>query len=473
MAGSITNMPSTDAASIDAYLEKHMERQPGTKIQYGHPSPRFWSKRSPALPELIAPLTPGRQLTLYLHIPFCPPTDPPACGFCLFAREDFTGYKFVIDYVEDLLRELDRYHEVLGRRKLRAVYFGGGTPNILKAPEIRRIFQKLHECFEIPKAAEVTLEGTPGLFTMERLEAYAEVGINRLSIGAQMLKPHLIKYSGRKQRPEQVKRAVEFCTEHHMSCNVDLITGWFEQKPQDLVDDIDCLVDWGATDMVNHPLTLQGGSAFAAHQDKLPPVSVTCKSFLIARERLLERGYRADSYTDYRRSDLPVVEYLELYRDVLNNDRIGVGYGANSFMAGTLEKPGHTYKNVLGNVPYHQAVEAGACVDGIFNFTPEDLRLLYVLKGLEGAPYLRASAYKEKFGSDLHEDFAPWWEALENRHWLVWGNGGEMPKLTGEAVFYMSTIQRSLSEPRNAGLRQTARQQGDPLPMIPAKSVVA
>jgi oxygen-independent coproporphyrinogen III oxidase len=473
MATLTTPAHYADAESIAAYLEKYMERQPGTKIQYGHPSPRFWEHREAQFPELLSALTPGRALTLYLHIPFCPPTDPPACGFCLFAREDFTAYGLVVKYVDYLLRELDQYHERLGRRKLRAIYFGGGTPNILKPQEARRIFQKIHECFEVPASAEVTLEGTPALFTMDRLEAYAEVGVNRLSIGAQMLKPHLIKYSGRKQRPEQIKRAVEFCTEHKMSCNVDLITGWFEQTPQDLVDDIDCLADWGVTDMVNHPLTLQGGSAFAEHQDKLPPVDVTCRSFLVARERLLERGYRADSYTDYRRSDLPVVQYLELYRDILNNDRIGVGYGANTLMAGTLDKPGHTYKNAAGFVEYYEGVDKGTCVDGIFKFNAEDLRLLYVLKGLEGAPYLRASAYKETFGSDLHDDFAPWWEALQKRNWLVWGNAGESPKLVGEGVFYMSTIQRSISEPRNAVLRGGEARLGVPLPIAPAQTAVA
>jgi len=445
--------PPADVASVEAYLDANMERQPGTKIQYGHPSPRFWQRRDPDLAELLAPLTPGRALTLYLHIPFCPPTEPSACGFCLFAREDFAAYKLVVDYVDDLLREIDTYHAALGRRRLRAVYFGGGTPNILRPPETRRIFQKLHECFDIPPTAEITFEGTPGLFTMERLEVYAELGVNRLSVGAQTLQPHLIRYSGRKQRPEQIQRTVEFALDHGMACNVDLITGWFEQTPQDLVDDIDQLADWGVTDIVNHPLTLQGGSAFAEHQDKLPPVADTCRAFLIARERLLERGFRADSYTDYRRRELPVVQYLELYRDVLDNDRLGVGYGANSLLAGTLERPGHTFKNVLGLAPYRQRVAAGAAVDGLFAFDAEDLRLLYVLKGLEGAPYLRAAAYRERFGGDLRADFAPWWEALARRRWLIWCDGGESPRLVGEGVFYMSTVQRAISEPRNAVLR--------------------
>jgi len=442
-----------NANDVREYLDHNLPREPGTKIEYGHPSPRFWEERQKDFPELLEPLNEDRQLTLYLHIPFCPPTTPTACGFCLFAREDITSYKIVEAYLQDMHQELERYAELLGRRRLRAVYIGGGTPNILKVPEIRRLFSKLHEYFEIPSSAEITFEGTPNLFTRDRLEALAEVGTNRISIGMQVMKPHLIRHSGRKwQRPEQIKHAAEFCSNHGIRCNVDLITGWFEQTPQDVLDDIDLLTEWGVTEIVNHLITLQGNSAFAARRDELPDVEVTCKSFLTARDRMLELGYRADSYTDYCRSELPVVQYLELYRDILKNDRVGVGYGANSLLAGTLTKPGLTYMNVVGISPYHQRVAAGkSCIGTMFQYTREDIQLLYVLKGLEGYPYLKAADYKETFGSDLNQDFEPWWEELERRHWLVWE--GDDPKLVGEGIFYTSSVQRCLSEPRNKVMR--------------------
>jgi len=438
---------------VASFLDRNMPREPGTKIQYGHPSPRFWEAAESTIAELLEPASPARPLNLYLHIPFCPPTRPEACGFCLFAREDFQSYRLVDSYLEDLTTELDRVAEHLGRRKLHTIYFGGGTPNLLKAAAIRKIFAKLNELFEIPAECETTFEGTPALFTLDRLEALAECGVTRISAGAQMLKPHLIEHSGRKQRPEQVRRAVEFCTENGLRCSVDLITGWFEQTPQDVVDDIHQLADWGVTEIVNHPLTLAGDSEFARKRHLLPPVDVTCRSFLQAREVLLDLGFRADSYTDYCRSDMPVVAFLEMYRNVLEHDRLGVGYGANSLFAGTLERPGHTFKNAVGLGPYKTRVAAGESgLDAIFQFSAEDLRLLYVLKGLEGTPHLRASAYAEVFGGDLREDFASWWQALEERNWLVWV--GDRPKLVNEGVFYTSSVQRCIAEPRNRVLRQ-------------------
>ncbi|MBM4344063.1 MAG: radical SAM protein [Deltaproteobacteria bacterium] len=446
------------AAEVAAYLDKHLSREPGTKIQYGHPSPRFWAVREAPQAALLAPMDSDKPLNLYLHIPFCPPTDPEACGFCLFAREDYHTYKAVDAYVADLLLEVCRVAQQVGRRSLRTLYFGGGTPNLLSEASIRQIFACLRHLFEFAPGCEISFEGTPGLFTPGRLEALHEVGVNRISVGAQVLKQHLIKYSGRTQRNEHIQRTVEFCRARGIHCSVDLITGWFEQTPADVVDDVRLLHAWGVDGIVNHPLTLGGDSVFAREKHNLPPVEVSRDAFLAGRATLLELGYRSDSYTDYCRADQRPVQFLEMYRDALHNDRLGVGYGANSLFAGTLDQPGHAYRNVSGREPYHARLEAGrSAVESIFDFNRVDLQLIYVLKGLEGCPWLDADAYARTFGSDLAVDFAPWWQVLADRGWLAWNDGH--PRLQGDGIFYTSEVQRCLSEPRNAGLRRAARLQ--------------
>ena len=163
-----------DRQQIEQYLDRSLSRTPGTKIQYGHPSPRYWSKSDLDLPELLAPSRPERQFALYLHIPFCVPTEPGACGFCLFAREDFESYPLVRRYVDSLIREIARVASITGRRKLDCVYYGGGTPNLLRGPEIKRLFEAVATYFEVTDDTEITFEGYPPLFTQERLEALAE-----------------------------------------------------------------------------------------------------------------------------------------------------------------------------------------------------------------------------------------------------------------------------------------------------------
>lgn len=442
-------------AAVRAYLDRAERREPGTKIQYGHPSPRFWNRGPVSLDELFAAVDPERELMLYLHVPFCPPTTPSACGFCLFAREDFEAYPLVVRYVDHLLQELAAVAERLGRRRLSAVYVGGGTPNLLKPREIRRLFDALRASFRLAADTEVTFEGTPALFTIDRLEALADVGVNRISVGVQVLSPRLLRHSGRHQTAAQVERTIRFCRDHGLRCSADLITGWFEQQPSDVVDDVDRLADWGVTGIVNHPLTMAGDSTFARDSARLPPVETTRRSYAAAHQRLTRLGFRADSYTDYRRAELGPVRYLELYRDVERVDRVGLGYGANSLLAGRAGAPGYTSRNVASLGAYAQRVRAGAsAIEDHFAFAPIDLALLHVLKGLEGTPRLSAEAYRRRFGGDLRADWEPWWTELERRGWAVWGPDG--PRLVGAGPFFTSAIQRALAEPRNAMLRAAA-----------------
>ncbi|MCO4771742.1 MAG: coproporphyrinogen III oxidase family protein [Deltaproteobacteria bacterium] len=457
-----------DQQQIEKYLDGSLSRTPGTKIQYGHPSPRYWEKSDLDLPDLLAPMRPERQLSLYLHIPFCVPTEPGACGFCLFAREDFESYPLVRRYVDSLVREIERVASLTGRRKVDCVYYGGGTPNLLRGPEIKRIFEAVATSFIVTDDTEITFEGYPPLFTQERLEALAEVGCNRISLGIQTLQPDLLPESGRTQDLAQIESTLRFAADHGMRANVDLITGWFGQTPESIIKDVDTLLDWGATGLVNHPLMIVGDSDFARRAEQLPDVPAQARTFDAARIRLLERGFRMDSYTDYTAPDQRCVRYLELYRDILNTDRIGVGYGANSLIAGTEFAPGSTWANLRSIGAWQAGVDEGRTViDDRYAFSADDLKVLYLLKGLEGFPWLDAADYSRRFGGDLKRDYAPFWEAFEARGWLRWE--GDSPRLRGDGIFYTATVQRVLAEPRVQQLR-TSRGMGarsrNPLPVV-------
>jgi oxygen-independent coproporphyrinogen-3 oxidase len=452
-----------DLAAVRHYIGEHKEAQPGTKIQYGHPSPRFWKPVALTAARVRELRQPERQLFLYLHIPFCPKTDPPACGFCLFAREDFTGYPAVVKYLDYLERELALHAPLFAGETIDCVYFGGGTPNVLRPRDYERIMTAVRQNLQLKPGAEVTLEGVPQLFDGERIAAMAEAGITRASVGAQQLKEELLQYSGRQQTAEQVLYAIEESHRHGLSVNVDLICGWFDQTEQDLEDDLQQLIPLAPESIVIHPLTLAGPSHFAQEKARLPATSETCATFMRGRRLLEQHGYWGSSYTDYMLRNPPrgpeETKYLRFYRDFLRYDRLGIGYGANSLFAGTATAPGITWRNIDQTNSYYDQVDAGTLpvLEG-FVFSHEDVRLLYVLKGLEGTPLLNASAYRQAFGGDLERDFEPYWNGLRETGWLEVGDDGTY-RLVGDGVFYTPMIQRCLSEDRNAELRRQASPQ--------------
>src|SRR5687768_8008758 len=115
------------------------------------------------------------MLGLYIHIPFC----HARCGYCDFVT--FTGKEDQqVAYAAALCREIELY----GRQspsEISTIFFGGGTPSVLEPDSIRLIFQSLRSHFKIAPSVEITLEANPESTTSEKLEAWRDAGINRLS----------------------------------------------------------------------------------------------------------------------------------------------------------------------------------------------------------------------------------------------------------------------------------------------------
>lgn len=115
---------------------------------------------------------------LYAHIPFC----SSRCSYCDFATGLYQS-ELAERYVGALVEEIktSRYSGA----RVDTIYFGGGTPSLLTPAQLDRILTTLSSLFEIDASSEITLEINPGSVTLEKLEAFRSVGINRASFGAQ------------------------------------------------------------------------------------------------------------------------------------------------------------------------------------------------------------------------------------------------------------------------------------------------
>src|SRR5436190_12288643 len=115
---------------------------------------------------------------LYVHVPFC----KHKCGYC-----DFNAYagmdRLMPDYVSALERELEAAGERQPFGPLRTVYLGGGTPSLLPADLAAGLLAHVRRVFDVEPGAEVTLEANPASTDPERLAAWREGGVNRLSLG--------------------------------------------------------------------------------------------------------------------------------------------------------------------------------------------------------------------------------------------------------------------------------------------------
>ena len=142
-----------------------------------------------------------KPLSVYIHIPFC----KSKCAYCDFAswpgREDAWEAYFVA-----LRAEIRAAAD--GEHRVETVFFGGGTPSLVPEKYIGAALAVVAEAFPLAPGAEISLEANPGTLSMEKLRAYREMGINRLSIGVQSFDERLLREIGRIHTPEAAREAV-------------------------------------------------------------------------------------------------------------------------------------------------------------------------------------------------------------------------------------------------------------------------
>ena len=160
------------------------------------------------------------ELELYLHIPFC----VRKCAYCDFLSSSENG-ETIENYVEALISEIKAYQALSLNDTVVTIFLGGGTPSVLEGNQMERIFEALHEVFEIAEDAEITVEANPGTVTPEKLSAYRKLGINRISFGLQSADNGELKLLGRIHTYEQFLESYEMARKAGFTnINIDLIS---------------------------------------------------------------------------------------------------------------------------------------------------------------------------------------------------------------------------------------------------------
>lgn len=155
-----------------------------------------------------------------MHIPFC----RQACAYCNFHFT--TSLRYKDDLVAAILKETDLQKGFLEGEAISTIYFGGGTPSLLKIQDCRLILEQLMQHFEVDTNAEITLEANPDDINRERLSGWKDAGINRLSIGIQSFFEDDLRWMNRAHNSRQARQCIEdSLTNGFSNLSIDLIYG--------------------------------------------------------------------------------------------------------------------------------------------------------------------------------------------------------------------------------------------------------
>ena len=471
--------------AVHAFVEKRRRRRQSNKVLHGHPSPMHWLEPDIAMDEILrttawANQQITKQINLYVGTPYCLPTEPDRCGFCLFPSESYTGRRQLDEYLEFLELEGDMFRDHFAGATLASIYFGGGTSNLYRADQYPRLMEIVRGVFDIPPEIEVTLEGIPQTFSHDKLLAMKQSGMTRISMGVQVLDHELIKASGRKQRAEQVFQTLEWCQALGLPASVDLIFGWPNQTTEQMVHDLEAIAATGVTHITHYELNVAGRTDFARHRRReLPSTEENLEMYRVGKGVLEACGYTQVTAYDFERrnGDLPSAYlYEELFRKPFQSDDNGPigfdawgwGYAGISFFFGTPHSPGWAFMNQVRIDEYFRCIrEHRYPVMRGFHYTPTDLRLHLLFQELQGLAVDRAT-YRRFFGLDVVDEHAAVWEALGDLGWVT---------VLGDGVFYLPLVQNALGYDRLEQMRKKPRATtvtvAEPMPVLVAGSTPA
>lgn len=455
-----------------AYIAAHRGRRHSNRVLHGHPSPLFWRSRDLSVPAIMAARAEvlreaPHRLNLYVATPYCLPTNPDRCGFCLFPSEVYQGRSELDRYLGYLEREGEMYRPFVAAMPITSVYFGGGTSNLYRPDQYERLLQLVRGLFpDLGRDTEVTLEGIPQLFTLEKLDAMRAAGCTRISIGVQQLDDEMIAMSGRKQKASQAFQTISWCHDLGLAVSVDLIFGWPRQTVARMLRDLEAVVGAGVDHLTHYELNVGGRTDFALNRShELPSVEETLEMYRTARGFLGEHGYRQATTYDWERSSSrsPQLRYEEEWRrrfaagrdgTLTSSQTWGWGFAGISHFFGGRADRGWTYMNHASVTDYFQALDVGLFpVERGFRYANEaDFRLTVLFQMLISMAVDR-SVYAAVTDVDVADEFADVWEALAELGWVRL-TPSEV-QLVDDGIFYTPLIQSLLARDRVVEMRRT------------------
>ena len=321
-------------------------------------------------------------LGIYISVPFC----RTKCSYCNFASDVFSKLVFerYVDRVcADIANSPGIAQDMSGQLDLEvdSIYLGGGTPTVLQAGQLQRIFTAIRAQFSVRPDAEVTVECAPGTLDPNVIDALLRSGVNRVSLGVQSFIDAEAAAVGRLH-----KRATVLDDIAHLraagiaNINIDLIAGLPHQTEQSWHDSLAETIATGAPHASVYMLEVDddsrlgreliaGGTRYHAHF--VPDEEATADFYLAACDRLNSAGIAQYEISNFARAGCESRHNLKYWT---RQSYLGFGVDAHSMLASSIPE-----------------------ADAVRFFTADALESYVAGSPLQRTPVLPASAFEEAF----------------------------------------------------------------------------
>lgn len=352
-------------------------------------------------------LSPRQELSLYIHIPFC----PTICTYCFYKKFGKPSESVVDTYLGYLKREISIFsgRPETSPKRVKTLYFGGGTPTVLTIAQLRDLVLFLRSHLDLTSVEEFCCEIMPNspTLTPEKLAALKELGVTRLSFGVETFDENILRLHNRpctRELYEWTYAAV--CEVGFDKVNVDMMSGLAGSTWQSWTADVDALLAWAPPSISIYKTEV----FYNTPMFKSMRLGKTSPVLLTNEEEIEHIRYAHD--TLQRKGGYLVANCLHLLKDPLCGDVHyrsiweggevkGLGLSAHSSYEGVL------HQNASELAEYYAALDTHRLpIKRAHALTMRDRLSQAMIYGLKNLAISRAR-FAEQFGADMTVFYGP------------------------------------------------------------------
>ena len=354
---------------------------------------------------------------IYVHIPFC----VRKCDYCDFVSFA-CGKDVQEDYFKALLRQIDDNKETVGNTPIVSCFFGGGTPTVPDERLLISVLCKLKENFNFLPNTEITIEANPNSASREKLKAYRDAGINRLSIGLQSTDNEELKQLSRLHTYEEFLETFKAAREAGFdNINVDIMSALPGQTMESYEKTLERVCALDPEHISAYSLIIEEGTPFFERFEDgkgLPDEDTEREMYYLTKRYLHEHGYERYEISNYSKPGFECRHNLGYWKRA---PYYGFGIAAASFYCGKR---------------YQMHKDLKRYIEGDFTeeteiLSKEDEMAEFMFLGLRLTEGVSRSLFKETFDSDIDSVYGAELKKLESQGLLC---NGEKIYLTDKGM---------------------------------------
>lgn len=343
-----------------------------------------------------------KEMELYIHVPFC----IKKCAYCDFLSAP-AGEEERQRYVETMIKEIQGYRKKYQEYCVTTIFVGGGTPSVLSGEQIKEVFNALRASFVIDAQAEITIEVNPGTVTEEKVEAWMQAGVNRISIGLQSVNDEELQMLGRMHTYK------DFLNTYHLlrdkgfnNLNIDLISAIPGQTLESWKKTLSTVAELEPEHISAYSLIVEEGTPFYTIYGEggadgnlesmvQPLPDEETERFIYEETETILQKYGYDRYeiSNYAKPGYACRHNEGYWRRV---NYLGVGLGASSLIENQRFRNFSTYDTYMDAIQnqklFHEEVESLSVTDEMEEF---------MFLGLRMMSGISREVFQKKFGKKI------------------------------------------------------------------------